>query len=162
MVHAIVRAPCTCGLNVGVPETRSDCCAALRCGASAEAGWCVRWRRVRVPACAGTIGGVRMCVWSSRAAQRRTGGGRKYISPTLHKRVAVADVQEAAGGGRSDAGCAWVGAAWCRRSERSDRNGLARRVRSGWSVRRGGWVVVVVGEKAGRKWQRRRRAGGIS
>ena len=46
------------------------------------------------------------------------------------------------------------------RSERNDRTGLERRVRPGWSVMRGGWLVDDVGEKAEGKWQHQRRAGG--
>ena len=72
---------------MGMLETRCGCCVALYCGALAEAGWRVSWWRVRVPACAGAIGGVSMGVRSSRAAERHTDGGREYISPTLHTSV---------------------------------------------------------------------------
>jgi hypothetical protein len=148
------------GLTVGMPKTHPDCCADLCCGARAEAGWWVRWWRVRVPARVGAIGRVSRRVRPPRAAQRHTDGRREYISPTLYELAAMSDVHEAAGGGRSDAGCVWVSAAWRRRSVRSDWTGLVRRVRSGRSGRRGGWVVDVVEEKVERKWQRRRRAGG--
>ena len=123
---------------MGMLKTRTGCCAVLCCGALAEVSWWVRWRRVRVPACVGAIGGVSMRVRSSRAVQWHTDEGWEYISPTLHSCVAAADVHEVAEGGRSGAGCVWVSAAWCRRSDRGDRTGLVRRVRLGWSVRRGG------------------------
>ena len=137
-VRVFVRAPCTCGLSVGMQNPGEHCCVVLCCGALAEVGRWVRWRRVRVPACVGAIGGVSMRVRSSRAVQWHTDEGWEYISPTLHSCVAAADVHEVAEGGRSGAGCVWVSAAWCRRSDRGDRTGLVRRVRLGWSVRRGG------------------------
>ena len=135
------------GLSAGMQKTCCDCCVVLCCGALAEVGWRVRWWRVRVPACVDALGGVSMRVRSSRAMQWHTGGGWEYISPTLQSCVAAAYVLEAAGEGRSGAGGVWASAAWCRRSERSDRIGLVWCVRPGWSVRRGVWIGDVAGHK---------------
>ena len=98
---------------MGMLETRCGCCVALYCGALAEAGWRVSWWRVLVPACAGAIGGVSMGVRSSDITRGVTAHGWEagiHISDSPHKRVAVADVHEAAGGGRSDADSVWVNA----------------------------------------------------
>ena len=72
---------CALHAHVGMPNTRPDCCAALRCGVSAEAGWWSRGRRVCVPARAGAICGGSRRVRSSRAVQWLMREGQEYISP---------------------------------------------------------------------------------
>jgi hypothetical protein len=72
---------CALHAHVGMPKTHPDCCAALHCGVSAEAGWWSRGRRVCVPARAGGICGGSRRVRSSRAVQWLMREGQEYISP---------------------------------------------------------------------------------
>ena len=72
---------CALHAHVGKLKTRPDCCAALHCGVSAEAGWWSRGRRVCVPARAGAICGGSRRVRSSRAVQwlMRLRGRNTYL-----------------------------------------------------------------------------------